>query len=108
MLVCMGVAMFVTIGTTLGMGGDALSRVIQGVATGIGFLGAGAIVKMEVTQEIHGLTTAAGIWMTSAIGVAIGVGRLGMAFIGVLVTWFVLAVVVKAEPRHRGDDHTVD
>ena len=103
MLVCMGVTMFVTIGTLAGMTDDALSRVIQGLATGIGFLGAGAIIKMKESQEIHGLTTAAGIWMTSAIGVAIGLGHLGAAVIGVLFAWFVLAVMVKMEPRHEND-----
>ena len=52
-----------------------LSRVIQGLVTGIGFLGAGAILKLEDKREIEGLTTAAGIWMTAAMGLAAGLGR---------------------------------
>ncbi|HXG82686.1 MAG TPA: MgtC/SapB family protein [Pyrinomonadaceae bacterium] len=70
-----------------------LSRVIQGLATGIGFIGAGAILKLSEKQEIQGLTTAAGIWMTAAVGVAVGLGRLGLALIGVILTWIVLAVI---------------
>ena len=102
MLVCMGVTLFVL--GEVPMGNDALSRVIQGIATGIGFLGAGAIIKMKESLEIHGLTTAAGIWMTSAIGVEIGLGRLVTAAIAVAFAWFVLAVVAKVEPRPQHSD----
>ena len=84
MLVCLGTALFVIAGTEMAMEQDAISRVIQGLATGIGFLGAGAIIKMESTREIRGLTTAAGIWMTAALGVSIGLGHLGTAALGVL------------------------
>ena len=103
-LVCMGVALFMTVGADVGMDLDALSRLIQGIAAGIGFLGAGAILKMKDSLEIHGLTTAAGVWMTSAIGVAIGLGKLGTAAIALAFAWFVLAVVIKAEPRIRNPD----
>lgn len=103
MLVSMGVTMFVFIGADVGMAHDAQSRVIQGIATGVGFLGAGAIIKMKDSLEIHGLTTAAGVWMTAAIGVAIGFGRLGVAAIGVAFAWFVLAIVVKTERHPRSD-----
>jgi putative Mg2+ transporter-C (MgtC) family protein len=103
MLVCMGVTLFVFVGGDVGMAHDAQSRIIQGVATGVGFLGAGAILKMKDSLEIHGLTTAAGVWMTAAIGVAIGFGRLGVAAIGVVFAWFVLAIVVKTERHPRSD-----
>ena len=102
MLVCLGTALFVIAGAEIGMQQDALSRVIQGLATGIGFLGAGAIIKQESTREIRGLTTAAGIWMTAAIGVAVGVGHLGTAALGVLFAWFVLGVLIKLEARIDG------
>jgi putative Mg2+ transporter-C (MgtC) family protein len=101
-LVCLGTTMFVIAGAESGMQQDAMSRVIQGLATGIGFLGAGAIIKQESTREIRGLTTAAGIWITSPIGVAIGLGHLGTAVIGVLVAWAVLALFVKLEKRPEG------
>ena len=99
MLVCMGTALFVVACIGSGMQEDAISRVVQGLATGIGFLGAGAILKLESTQRIKGLTTAAGIWLTAALGVAIGLGRLGTAALGVLLAWVVLQVLVLVEQR---------
>jgi putative Mg2+ transporter-C (MgtC) family protein len=102
MLVCAGTTLFVLAAVDIGMEQDAMSRVIQGLATGIGFLGAGAILKRENRGEIKGLTTASGIWMTAALGVAIGVGQLGTAAIGTLLAWFVLAVLVKIDRRIDG------
>jgi putative Mg2+ transporter-C (MgtC) family protein len=64
--------------------------VIQGIVTGIGFVGAGTILKLNEQREIYGLTTAAGLWMTAAIGVALGLGVLGLAVIGTVVTVLVL------------------
>lgn len=90
MLVALGSAMFVLGSASIEMTMDGLSRVIQGVATGIGFLGAGAILKHRDEKEIEGLTTAAGIWLTAAMGVAVAMGRLGLAIAGVVLTWLVL------------------
>jgi len=110
MLVASGSALFVLGPLEFGMVSDPLSRVIQGLITGIGFLGAGAILKMESTRSIEGLTTAAGIWMTAGIGLAIGLGRFGLALISVGLAWFVLAVVKKVDhwlnrdiPRSKED-----
>jgi putative Mg2+ transporter-C (MgtC) family protein len=105
MLVCMGTALFVIASAEADLGPDALSRVIQGIVTGIGFLGAGAIMKQEATREIRGLTTAAGIWMTAAIGVSIGLGRLGTAMLGVLLAWIVLAALLRVEGRVDGSSN---
>jgi putative Mg2+ transporter-C (MgtC) family protein len=104
MLVSLGTVLFVVAGAEGGMQQDAMSRVIQGLATGIGFIGAGAILKMESKREIYGLTTAAGVWMTAAIGVAIGLGHLGTAALGAMFAWVVLALVIKLEPRLEGSD----
>jgi len=90
MLVSLGTAVFVIACSDAGMSHDALSRVIQGIVTGIGFIGAGTILKLNEQREIHGLTTAAGLWMTAAIGVAAGLGILGIALIGAVVTVLVL------------------
>lgn len=90
-LVALGTTMFVLASTSSGMSLDGVSRVIQGLATGIGFIGAGAILKLSDTREIQGLTTAAGIWMTAAIGVAIGLGNLGLALLATVLTWIILA-----------------
>jgi putative Mg2+ transporter-C (MgtC) family protein len=102
MLVCAGTALFVVAVLNIGMEQDAVSRVIQGLATGIGFLGAGAILKVEASHQIKGLTTAAGIWMTAALGVTIGVGRLGTAAIGTVLAWIVLAILIKLDRRIDG------
>ena len=97
MLVALGAALFVIGPMEFGMVESDLSRVIQGLVTGIGFLGAGAILKLQDKREIEGLTTAAGIWMTAAMGLAAGLGRFGLALISVIFAWFVLAVIQKTE-----------
>jgi putative Mg2+ transporter-C (MgtC) family protein len=99
MLVSLGAALFVLAPLESGMNSDDLSRVIQGLATGIGFIGGGAILKLSAEREIQGLTTAAGIWMTAAIGVAVGLGRIVTALLSMLLTWFILAVIGKVEHR---------
>jgi putative Mg2+ transporter-C (MgtC) family protein len=66
--------------------------VIQGIVTGIGFIGAGTILKLTDRREIQGLTTAAGLWMTAAIGVAVGLGALGIAVIATVLTVIVLSL----------------
>jgi putative Mg2+ transporter-C (MgtC) family protein len=95
MLVAMGAAMFVLVPQQGGMVIADMSRVIQGVVAGIGFLGAGAIIKNRSEESVKGLTTAAGVWMTAAIGVACGLGREATAVISTLLALAVLAVVPK-------------
>ena len=99
MLVALGAALFVLAPEEAGMTSADLSRVIQGLATGIGFIGGGAILKLSQERDIRGLTSAAGIWMTAAMGVAVGLGRIGMALLSALLTWFILSVVGKIEHR---------
>lgn len=98
-LVCMSTTLFLIAASETGLQGDAMSRVIQGLATGIGFLGAGAVLKLEDSRRIRGLTTAAGIFMTAAIGIAIGLGRLGTAGVATIATWIVLAFLIKVDQR---------
>ncbi|MEO7912786.1 MAG: MgtC/SapB family protein, partial [Roseiflexaceae bacterium] len=99
MLVALGTTVFVLAGTGAGMSLDGASRVIQGIITGIGFLGAGSILKLNEERDIQGLTTAAGVWMTAAIGVAVGLGSLGVAILSTLFTVIILALVSSDEPR---------
>lgn len=96
-LVCVGTTVFVLAGSGIGVSADTVSRVIQGVATGIGFIGAGTILKLQREREIRGLTSAAGIWMTAAIGVAVGVGSLGLALLSAGLTWVVLHFAGRIE-----------
>lgn len=99
MLVTLGATIFILVPATSGMEADAASRVMQGVVSGIGFLGAGAILKQERGQEVKGLTTAASIWVAAAIGVSIGYGREATAVASTLVALFVLAVVRRLENK---------
>jgi putative Mg2+ transporter-C (MgtC) family protein len=102
MLVSLTSAVFVLAPLEAGMAPADVSRVIQGVAAGIGFIGAGAIMKLPEERQIDGLTTAAGIWMTAGLGLAAGLGRFGVAFITVAIAWVILAIVARLELRqHR-------
>jgi putative Mg2+ transporter-C (MgtC) family protein len=67
-----------------------LSRVLQGVIAGIGFLGAGAILKSSEDQQILGLTTAASIWLTAAVGIAAGMGREATAVLSTVIALLIL------------------
>jgi putative Mg2+ transporter-C (MgtC) family protein len=98
-LVCLGTAVFVIACGGVGMSLDGLSRVIQGIVTGIGFIGAGSILKLSQERDIRGLTTAAGVWMTAAIGVGVGLGSLGVAALSTLLAVLILAVVGALEAR---------
>ena len=92
-LVTLGTCVFVLACSGFGMSSDGLSRVVQGIVTGIGFIGAGSILKLNEERDIKGLTTSAGIWMTAAIGVAVGLGTLGLALLAAILTIIVLALV---------------
>jgi putative Mg2+ transporter-C (MgtC) family protein len=97
MLVALGTALFVVGAVESGMDLDSVSRIVQGLATGIGFLGGGAILKLTNEREIHGLTTAAGIWMTAAASAAAGLGQIAVALIGTLLGLLVLSLFRKLE-----------
>ncbi|MFC3606258.1 MgtC/SapB family protein [Stutzerimonas tarimensis] len=98
MLVCVGAALFVLVPLKAGIVQDDVSRVIQGVVTGVGFLGAGTILKGGERREVQGLTTAAGIWLTAAVGVASGLGHETTA---VLTTLLALMVLMVMRPLER-------
>jgi putative Mg2+ transporter-C (MgtC) family protein len=97
MLVSVGAALFIIFPAEAGLPGESLSRVIQGVATGIGFIGAGTILKRSDSDEIQGLTTAASLWLTTAIGLSVGAGQLWLPVIGALCAWLILSVLRRFE-----------
>jgi putative Mg2+ transporter-C (MgtC) family protein len=97
MLVALGSALFMLFPIESGMQQEELSRIIQGVAAGIGFLGAGTILKRTDPEEVHGLTTAASIWLTSAIGLAVGAGRLWLPIVCAICAWLILSVLARFE-----------
>jgi len=103
MLVAMGAALFVLVPHQAGMAIDGLGRVVQGIVTGVGFLGAGAIIKHRSRETVHGLTTAAGVWMTAAIGVACGLGRETTAVISTILALAVLSLVPHPLRRNAAD-----
>jgi len=103
MLVCLGSALFVAVPELSGIGHDGVSRVIQGLTAGIGFIGAGAIIKTETPVRIQGLTTAATLWFTAAIGVTVGMGRGATAALATAVAFIILWVLPYFE-HHQHDD----
>ena len=115
-LVSFGCAVFVLAGLTIAAHqGEAVSRVIQGIASGIGFLGAGTILKLDQKQEIKGLTTASSIWLSAALGTAAGLGEYALATAGAMVSLFVLGVLgpiekmlEKHHAKHRKERDKAD
>jgi putative Mg2+ transporter-C (MgtC) family protein len=93
MLVALGAALFALL--LRDETADAQSRVIQGVATGIGFIGAGTILKHAQTNEVTGLTTAASLWLTAAIGVTAGVATIWHAAVATVAAWIVLTTLTR-------------
>lgn len=99
MLVAIGSALFVLIPQQAGLSEEELSRVMQGIIAGIGFLGAGAILKGHDEKDLKGLTTAAGIWLTAAIGVAAGLGRESSAILCTALALVILVTMPKVVDR---------
>lgn len=104
MLVALGTALFVLVTQQSGFDNDGMSRVIQGVLAGVGFLGAGAVLKMSQEGEVRGLTTAAGIWTTAAIGVAVGLGRETTAIVSTVFAVVILSLLFRIETRAKKRD----
>lgn len=98
MLVAMGAALFVLLAVQSEFDHEPLARLLQGVIAGIGFLCAGAILKSERDEQVRGLTTAAGLWMTTGVGLACGLGHEVMA---VLATVLMLVVLRMERPVKR-------
>lgn len=105
MLVCLGASVFVMLLEMDGANHDAMSRVIQGVVAGIGFLCAGTILKGEHIADVQGLTTAAGLWATAAVGVAVGLGHEATAVLGTLMALLILRVMpLLLDPKPDGSE----
>lgn len=103
-LVSLGSALLVMagIGLSSGMDGktnvDAISRIIQGIITGIGFLGAGVIIRDAAGTSVHGLTTSALVWLVAALGILCGIGAWPPALLGTGIT---LLIIVIGRPLER-------
>lgn len=93
MMVAIGAALFALIPQQAGASSADSSRILQGLIAGVGFLGTGAIIMGNREVETRGLTTAASIWVTAAIGVAAGMGRETTAVLSTLIALLILSVV---------------
>ena len=84
---------------------NALSRVVQGIVVGVGFVGGGAILRRDHTQEVQGLSTAASIWVVAAAGIAAGCGLWRSALIaaGFALLLLIAAPVDRAIRKRAGD-----
>ncbi|MFL6451159.1 MAG: MgtC/SapB family protein [Bryobacteraceae bacterium] len=108
MLVCLGSALVVVVPQQAGFASSDLSRVIQGIVSGIGFIGAGAILKRTDQEEVKGLTTAAGLWLTAAIGIAVGLGREASAILGTVLALLILSVAGRVSAWLDRDRESMD
>lgn len=102
-LICLGAAVFTIISKQMAGEGDSLTRIAAGVVTGVGFLGAGAIIQDR--GGVHGLTTAATIWFMACLGMACGAGLYELAVISTLLAIFIL---IGLRLIHRYLRHYVD
>ena len=101
-LVALGAAIVILSGSVyegLHFGQDAVSRVVQGILTGLGFLGAGSILRAKDGTEVQGLTTASTVWIAAALGVTAGLGAWFITIAGTLVTLFLLTYGTRLERR---------
>jgi putative Mg2+ transporter-C (MgtC) family protein len=101
MLVALGAALFVIVPRQGGFGNSDISRVIQGLLAGMGFIGAGAILKLNQRERVKGLTTAATVWLAAAFGVAAGLGRMLAAILGTALALLILCGLRRLEVQMR-------
>jgi putative Mg2+ transporter-C (MgtC) family protein len=86
----------------VGKSPDATSRIIQGILTGIGFLGAGVIVHRKNLSRVQGLTSAACTWLTACVGIICGAGQWRIVIVALGITFIVLIFGGRVErPLHR-------
>lgn len=106
-LIAVGAALFTTLSVQLAGVGGTPDRIAAQIVTGVGFLGAGAILHSG--SSVQGMTTAATIWVNAAVGMAVGAGQYATAAVATGITVIVLAVLAPLEAwfdrRNRADDH---
>ena len=97
-MVAVGSAIVTLTIVELGVDANAASRVVQGVVTGVGFLGAGLILHSPTSNRVVGLTTAAAVWVTASLGLASGLGHFRLVFASLLL---ILAILVVGGPLEK-------
>jgi len=103
-MVSVGSAIVALLGTQIATDVTGVSRIVQGVVTGIGFLGAGVILHPAASARISGLTTAASIWLTAGLGLGCGLGLYRLAACGLVMA---LVILVIGGPIERLIERTV-
>jgi putative Mg2+ transporter-C (MgtC) family protein len=105
MMVALGASTFTLLATHLSAAENAgdPTRIVTGVATGIGFLGAGAILQSQ--HRVEGMTTAAGIWVVGAIGAACGLGAYALATVSAVLAFVILAFLRRLEDKVKPHYH---
>jgi len=103
-LVSLGSAMVVLVAVSSGANADGISRVVQGLITGIGFLGAGVIIHHEANRRVQGLTTAASVWVAAGLGAACGLGLTTLVLVAVGAA---LLVLITGGPIERAIERLV-
>src|SRR5437868_11530509 len=94
-LIAVGSALFTVMSIVIGGASNTPDRIAAQIVTGIGFLGGGAILRSGMT--VHGMTTAATIWVNAAVGMAAGAGEYLMAAVATVITLIVLAALAPLE-----------
>lgn len=97
MLVSLGAAVFILAPREAGMADTDISRVVQGVAAGVGFIGAGTILKNAETREVEGLTTAASLWLSAAVGLAMGAGLVVVPIVSTVLALSILLLAGRVQ-----------
>jgi putative Mg2+ transporter-C (MgtC) family protein len=81
---------------------EGLARIIEGVIVGMGFIGGGAILRMG--HSVKGTATAASLWVTGAVGVAVGLGSVDVAVMLAVLTFLTLSILSPLKPQERGEE----
>ncbi|MCK9246901.1 MAG: MgtC/SapB family protein [Anaerolineaceae bacterium] len=103
-LVCSATTMLVLAAGPTEVLEDPISRVVQGILAGVGFLCAGSIIKNNVDNDVQGLTTAASVWFTAAIGVVVGLGQPVLSILSALLAVIVLHLMPLIFERNKDRD----
>lgn len=98
-LICLGATLFVLLPKLMAVPNIALEQIIGQLVVGIGFLGAGVIIFEEQSGKLRGLTTAAIMWVTAAIGAAIGIGFYSVAIISTILVLLINLIILPIERR---------
>ncbi|HEY6359348.1 MAG TPA: MgtC/SapB family protein [Vicinamibacterales bacterium] len=101
-LVALGAALVTVVGTLMTGDSGTLGRLVQGLLAGIGFIGGGVILHRDDTQGVHGLTTAAAVWLVAGVGIAVGAGLWAAGVIAIGLTLVVLALGAPIDEHLRG------